>query len=95
MVYLAAADYGSRSSEIVQARNVLFTAITRSRAWIRISGVRHGMDLIEQEIMRCKNNGFTLEFDIPSEKEIRELNLLNRGNINKRVKQIKTGEKFL
>lgn len=93
MVYLAAADYGSRSSEIVQARNVLFTAITRSRAWIRISGVGHGMDLIEQEIMRCKNNGFTLEFDIPSEKEIRELNLLNRGNINKRVKQIKTGEK--
>lgn len=47
MVYLAAADYGSRSSEIVQARNVLFTAITRSRAWIRISGVGHGMDLIE------------------------------------------------
>lgn len=93
MVYLADADYGSYNSEIVQARNVLFTAITRSRAWIRISGVGHGMDVIEEEIMKCKDNGFTLEFDIPSEEEIRKLNLLNKGTTNKRVKQIQTGEK--
>ena len=51
MVYLADAEYGCLQSEIVHARNMLFTAITRSRAWIRIAGVGNAMELIEKEIM--------------------------------------------
>lgn len=93
MVYLADADYGSFTADIVQVRNVLFTAITRSRAWIRITGVGYGMDLIEAEINKCKSNNYILEFDVPSEKEIRELNLLNKGNSKQRGNQILSGEK--
>lgn len=89
MVYLADAEYGCLQSEIVHARNMLFTAITRSRAWIRITGVGNAMELIEKEIIECKNRNYALEFDIMSEEEIRELNLLNKGNLEKKNKQIK------
>lgn len=93
MVYLADAEYGCLQSEIVQARNILFTAITRSRAWIRITGVGSGMQLIESEIEACKEKDYALEFDILAESEIRELNLLNRGTIGKKTKQIKNVER--
>lgn len=93
MVYLADAEYGCLQSEIVQARNVLFTAITRSRAWIRITGVGSGMQQIEREIKKCKENDYALEIKIPTEKEIRELNLLNRGNTAKTEKMTKSVEK--
>lgn len=93
MVYLANADYCSSTYDIVQARNVLFTAITRSRAWVRISGIGHGMDLIVEEINKCRSNNFTLEFYIPPEKEIRELNLLNKGTSQKLGRQIQDGER--
>ncbi|MDD7391049.1 MAG: ATP-binding domain-containing protein [Lachnospiraceae bacterium] len=80
MVYLADAEYGCLQSEIVQARNILFTAITRSRAWIRISGVGSGMAAIMREIQVCRDKNYALEINIPPEEEIKELNLLNRGN---------------
>lgn len=93
MVYLADAEYGCLQSEIVHARNMLFTAITRSRAWIRITGVGNAMELIEKEIIECKKRNYALEFDIMSEEEIRELNLLNKGNLEQKNKQIKSGER--
>ena len=93
MVYLADAEYGCLQSEIVQARNVLFTAITRSRAWIKITGIGNGMEQIRQEIRECINNDYALEIDIPSEDEIKELNLLNRENSEKLGKITKNVEK--
>lgn len=86
MVYLADAEYGCLQSEIVQARNVLFTAITRSRAWIRISGIGNGMDRIKKEIEKCQRNDYALKINIPPKEEIRALNLLNKGNKNEEQK---------
>ncbi len=91
MVYLADTEYGCLKSEIVQARNTLFTAITRSRAWIRITGVGSGMDLIEAEIKECREKVYALEIDIPSKEEIAKLNLLNKGA--KEQRQVKSLEK--
>lgn len=80
MVYLADAEYGCLQSEIVQARNVLFTAITRSRAWIRISGIGNGMARIKKEIEECQKQDYALKINIPQKDEIKALNLLNKGN---------------
>lgn len=91
MVYLADAEYGCLKSEIIQARNTLFTAITRSRAWVRITGVGSGMDLVETEINKCRKNEYVLEINIPSKPEIEHLNLLNRGK--KEQQQVKNVEK--
>lgn len=93
MVYLADAEYGCLQSEIVQARNVLFTAITRSRAWIKITGIGSGMEQIEQEINKCIKKDYALEINIPSEQEIKVLNLLNRENANKVEKVTKNVER--
>lgn len=93
MVYLADAEYGCLQSEIVQARNVLFTAITRSRAWIKITGIGSGMEQIEQEINKCIKKDYALEINIPSEQEIKALNLLNRENANKVEKVTKNVER--
>src|SRR5262249_10642680 len=38
MVYVADAQYGTGAVNVVTRRNILFTAITRSRAWVRICG---------------------------------------------------------
>lgn len=90
MVYLADAEYGCLQSEIVQARNVLFTAITRSRAWIRISGIGNGMERIKREIEVCQKNDYALKIQIPKKEEIKALNLLNKGNSNseQKIKQV-------
>lgn len=94
MVYVTGAEIGNTQSELVQARNSLFTAITRSRAWVRISGVGNGMERLKDEVQRCIDNDFALEFDIPSKEEIKELNLLNKSNDQKTRKQLKQVEKI-
>ena len=90
MVYLADAEYGSMQSEIVKARNVLFTAITRSRAWIRISGVGNGLERIKKEIETCIKNDYALKINIPTKEEIKALNLLNKGDLaaEKKIRKV-------
>lgn len=83
MVYLADAEYGCQQSEIVHARNILFTAITRSRAWVRITGVGSGMEQIGKEIQKCQSLKYALDINIPSAEEIKKLNLLNKESVNK------------
>ena len=51
------------------------------------------MQLIESEIKACKEKDYALEFDILSESEIKELNLLNKGSNGKKTKQIRNVER--
>ena len=38
MVYIANADFFASGHEMIRFRNILFTAITRSRGWVRVCG---------------------------------------------------------
>src|ERR1035437_1194607 len=38
MVYVLNSEYGIPAVELIKRRNILFTAITRSRAWVRLCG---------------------------------------------------------
>jgi superfamily I DNA and RNA helicase len=81
MVYIVNADdcfdsvfppYRSR------IRNQLFTAITRSKAWVRVLGIGANMDALIQEYERIKSHHYTLSFIYPDEQKRKELKIINR-----------------
>lgn len=78
MVYVINAEYCMSGPEIIRQRNILFTAITRSRAWVRICGVGNGFRSLNAEFNKCQLNNFQLAFKCPTEKEMREIRKLNR-----------------
>ena len=54
-------------------RNELFTAITRSKMWVRITGVGDNVSILENEIQKIKENDFTLNFEYPDEEELKRI----------------------
>lgn len=66
------------SSELATARNRLFTAITRSKAWVRVLGVGPQMQKLEEEFARVKARDFRLEFIYPDEEQRKKLQIINR-----------------
>jgi superfamily I DNA and RNA helicase len=58
-------------------RNRLFTAITRSKAWVRVSGIGSQMQGLTKEWQRLKENNYRLTFKYPTEEEKRHLRLIN------------------
>ena len=71
MVYiLNAQDCVARRAS---GRNILFTAITRSRAWVRICGFGAQMGELQREIESIRNNGYRLAFRLPTDAELAEL----------------------
>jgi superfamily I DNA and RNA helicase len=105
MVYIANANrYLSYFTELT-GRNMLFTAITRSRAWIRIFGIGDYMDRLIKEINATRSDGYKLRFTIPTQEqqkimervhvtvtpEERELQRENAEHIKRLLSAIKDG----
>lgn len=78
MVYAIDAQRAATEKNFLTARNTLFTAITRSRAWVRISGFGDAMPTIENEINEIVSNRYQLKFRIPTESQLATLRHLNR-----------------
>ena len=60
------------------ARNRLFTAITRSKAWVRICGIGPNMDLLTEEWRHLVQNDYKLKFTCPTAEEKKQLRVINR-----------------
>lgn len=73
MVYVLDAQYAGAAFNEVSRRNTIFTAVTRSKAWVRICGYGPGMQGIGQEIDAVRNNDYKLKFTIPTEPELQEM----------------------
>lgn len=69
---------GEDTYNIAQTRNRLFTAITRSKAWVRILGVGPLMDELIKEVNKVKENDYTLDFRYPTLEERKKINIINR-----------------
>jgi superfamily I DNA and RNA helicase len=69
MVYVVDAQDAFGFSRREAKRNALFTAITRSRAWVRICGYGEGMRKLELEMQKLEAKNFRLEFVVPSQAE--------------------------
>lgn len=89
MVYVVGADACYRGWDLSRKRNILFTAITRSRAWVRISGAGQNMTDLDGEIKAVSGNGFRLRFTYPTETEIKKLTRIHRDRSGDEVAAIK------
>lgn len=81
MVYIINAQdcYSSfLGSELATARSRLFTAITRSKAWVRVLGVGPAMDKLALEFEETKKRDFKLQFTYPTQEEREKLRVINR-----------------
>lgn len=79
MVYVVNAEEGlgsARNQAIV--RNRLFTAITRSKAWVRVVGVGPEMTKLVEEFSRIRKERFRLHFSYPTESQREDMRILHR-----------------
>jgi superfamily I DNA and RNA helicase len=88
MVYVLGVDSAFNNKDYIINRNQLFTAITRSKGWVKLTGHKTA-ELCENELNLLKQNKYKLIFTQPSETETRtiyrgldkmqsELNVLSR-----------------
>lgn len=96
MVYIINAQTCFESAfDLAKIRNQLFTAITRSKAWVRVVGVGKNMDGLISEYQKVKDHNFTLDFEYPTKAQRDHMNIVNRdmsdaekGNIKQRKSNI-------
>jgi superfamily I DNA and RNA helicase len=96
-------------SEIARIRNRLFTAMTRSKAWVRVLGVGKPMAALTAEFEKAKVEDFALHFRYPTEAERKTLTIINRDmskaeqdrnarrrhNFAEIIESLESGESFL
>ena len=96
MVYIVnAQDCQSAALNLARIRNRLFTAITRSKAWVRVLGVGDGMQRLIQEYERLKQRNFELHFRYPTEDERAQIMIVHRDMTAEDQKRLKAREKNL
>ncbi|EPG5380811.1 DEAD/DEAH box helicase [Stenotrophomonas maltophilia] len=78
MVYIMNGQFCGTDWDAAWARNILFTGITRSKAWVRVCGFGKGMATLNEEFERVKAADFKLNFTYPTETERKKLNIVNR-----------------
>lgn len=79
MVYVInAQDCVGMGSGLATLRNRLFTAITRSKAWVRVLGHGDKMDALMQEYQTLLEKKHRLEFVYPNDEILGKLRVLHR-----------------
>ena len=81
MVYVINAQdcFGAfQPRDLARVRNRLFTAITRSKAWVRVVGVGKAMAALKAEFEKAKAENFSLRFNYPTEEERKTMMTVNR-----------------
>ncbi|WP_031485754.1 DEAD/DEAH box helicase [Maridesulfovibrio frigidus] len=95
MVYLVNGEWCSLGYEMIKRRNTLFTAITRSSAWVNICGVGPGMQEIQDEINAVVENNYRLSFHIPPREKLAELRIINRDRTSEEKKEVTVAQRNL
>lgn len=95
--------------DLAKIRNQLFTAITRSKAWVRVLGVGSQMDGLIAEYQNVKKHKFTLDFIYPTKAQRDHMNIVNRdmseaeknkikkskGNIASLIEELESGNIYI
>lgn len=71
MVYVLGVDALYRGYASVRERNVLFTAMTRAKGWVRMSGIGEPAEFFKKEIDTALQNFPFLRFKFPSQAELK------------------------
>lgn len=79
MVYVVnAQDCAGSGPGLATLRNRLFTAITRSKAWVRVIGHGQRMSYLVGEFERLKQEKFRLDFTYPTDAVLAKLRIVHR-----------------
>jgi superfamily I DNA and RNA helicase len=79
MVYVVNAQECDVSGPgLANLRNRLFTAITRSKAWVRVVGHGPGMERLLREFQQLKQHDFRLDFTYPTDAVLNKLRIVHR-----------------
>lgn len=99
MVYVVnAQDCDGTGVGLASIRNRLFTAITRSKAWVRVIGYGQGMANLIREFERLKQRNFRLDFTYPTDEVLKKLRIVHRDlspHEKQRLEQRQTGAREL
>ena len=95
MVYVLHAEFCHSGIEMGKKRNTLFTAITRSKCWVRLFGIGPSMKALAMEADGVRNRDFVLEFDYPDRQRIEHLAKVHRdvtdeerGDRNRKIRNL-------
>ena len=89
MVYVVNAEEArAATANLAHVRNRLFTAITRSTAWVRVCGTGPGMTALMDEYERIKHAKFELSFRYPTQRELEHLTVVHRDISGKEQKDL-------
>ena len=91
MVYIVNAQKCVNSLQRRSDRNGLFTAITRSKGWVRVLGYGEDMTILQEEFEEIKKQNFKLHFDRYPTKEEQKQIFLNNKDVE--AKDIQTIDK--
>ncbi len=79
MVYVINADdCHSTRHGLPRRRNVLFSAITRSKAWVRVCGIGEPMKELAREHDTLKSHNYTLRFRYPTKEDLMVMRTVHR-----------------
>lgn len=80
MVYIVNADdcYSAHRG-LARMRNALFSAMTRSTAWVRICGVGEPMRELAEEHSALEGDDYKLRLQYPTEEEVKTMRTVHRG----------------
>ena len=96
MVYIInAQDCHSSAWNLASIRNRLFTAMTRSKAWIRVLGVGEGMQELIREYERLRDRQFELQFAYPDAQQRQHLRMVHRDMTAEERRRLERGQRTL
>lgn len=94
MVYVINAhDCYSSFGEIGRVRNRLFTAMTRSKAWVRVLGHGVNMDSLIVEFESIKKENYELHFKYPDANLRKRLRIVNRDMSSEEKSRVRTARR--
>ncbi|SEU19634.1 DEAD/DEAH box helicase [Stigmatella erecta] len=89
MVYVVQSEHAATERNVLKRRNAMFTAITRSRAWIRITGSGDGMRIIEQEVAEVVSSDYRLRLTVPTKAELERMERQHRRDRMQRQRGVR------
>lgn len=96
MVYVINAHDGLDSRlNLATIRNRLFTAMTRSKAWVRVVGIGPLMEVLIEEYKRLKDCDFRLEFIYPTAEQRKRLRTVHRDMTREERAKVEEGQSDL
>jgi superfamily I DNA and RNA helicase len=99
LVYVVSAEFCNAGFDLSKKRNILFTALTRAKAWVRICGVGASMKALAGEIESIAKDNYELDFNYPTQKQIEQIRSAYKERTSKEKrnveKEIKSAQKLL